>query len=357
MVVTIILGFFSVSFAYLAKYRNTHWGLKVSFSLIFLFLALRYNFGNDYKPYLNAFIEISQNNRIDIFDLKNQFEPGWIFINWVFRPFGFFAMTAVLALMNCLIYYRIIKKFVPLNYYWLAIFIYVFSPGFLLIHASAMRQSLAILLFLFSIDYLFRKDAIRYFICIGLASLIHTSAIILFPIYLLSFINWKLNRIVGGILFSIFISLFLFGKSILPFLNHFIALYFEKYSIYQTGFAVGTGLGVLYLSVLLILTLHFERGQDRETALIFKISIISFMFIPLSILILLISRAGMYFAPATILVYPIILVNIKTPILKLVFLLMLIFITTYEFINFFSTEGWRIAFGTYKTIFSAPKFY
>ena len=357
MVATILLGLFTVLFAYLAKYKNTKWGLKVSFSLIFIFLALRYNFGNDYKSYLKAFIDINKYIQFDVFDKSNEFEVGWTILYRIFRPLGFFVMIAVLALINCLIYYRLIKKYVPVNYYWLAVFIYIFSPGFMLIHASAMRQSLAILLFLFSIDYIYNKNTIRYFICIGLASLIHTSALILLPFYLLGFINRKINITGGIILISIFISLFLFGKSINPVLNQFIAIYFEKYQIYQTALNLGTGLGVLYLSILFLLILYYDRFQNKESALVFKIAIISFTFIPLSLLISLIGRVGMYFAPATILVYPIILMNLKKTIYKTIFLTIFIFMTGYGFYTFFSDEGWKVAFGTYQTILSAPNIF
>jgi hypothetical protein len=76
MIVTIIVGLFAVLFAYLAKYKNAQWGLKVSFFIIFFFLALRYNFGNDYEVYLKIFLEISQYNYIN-FAVIN-IEPGWV---------------------------------------------------------------------------------------------------------------------------------------------------------------------------------------------------------------------------------------------------------------------------------------
>lgn len=357
MIATIILGLFSVLFAYLAKYKNTQWGLKVSFTLIFLFLALRYNFGNDYELYLNVFIEISQYNQIDLFDNTQQFETGWIFLNWLFRLVGFFAMTALLALFNCVVYYRFIKKYVPVRYYWLAVFLYIFYPNFMLIHSSAMRQSIAIMLFVFSLDYLYKKDAIRYFLCIGLASFFHFSALILLPVYLLGLFNWKINKVNGAILVSIFISLFLLGESLSHYLEQFISNYFVKYAIYQKAGVVNTGLGFLYLSAMFILTLYFERLQNKETALVFKIATISLMFIPLNLIIGLIGRVGMYFAPATIVVYPIILMNLKRPISKTIYLTLLLIFTIYKFFQFFYSDIWQDAYGTYLTIFSAPQWY
>jgi hypothetical protein len=84
MIATIIMGIFAVSFAFLAKYKNFRYGLEISFSLIFLFLALRYNFGNDYSSYLDRFIDINKYSTVDYFDKFYRVEPGWIFLCRIF---------------------------------------------------------------------------------------------------------------------------------------------------------------------------------------------------------------------------------------------------------------------------------
>ncbi len=353
MIATTIMGALAVLFAYLAKYKNAQFSLKISFSLIFIFLALRYNFGNDYEGYLRGFIEVNHVAQIDYFNNSFHFEPGWLFLCRLFKPIGFFGMTAVLALFNCAVYYRFIKKFVPIKYYWLAVFLYIFSPEFMLIHASAMRQSLAISIFIFSLDYLYRKDAIRYFLCIGIAWFFHSSALILFPIYFLSYSNWKMNKKTTVILVTIFISLFMVLNSIGSFLNKFIATYFNQYEIYQDKGVIGTGLGVIYLSILFILVLHFENSQNKETSLIFRIAIISFLFIPLSLPIQLIGRVAMYFTPATIITYPIIQMSLKKSNYKTIFIVSLISMTIFNYIQFFLSEINRNYYGTYHTIFTS----
>lgn len=355
MIVTIVVGLFSVLFAYLAKYKNAQWGLKVSFFLIFLFLALRYNFGNDYNTYLYFFSEISQYDLIDVFDKSQVLDLAWILLNWLFRSFGFFAMTAVLAFFNSVVYYRFIKKYVPGRYYWLAVFIYIFYPEFLLIHSSAMRQSVAIMIFIFSLDYLYKKDAIRYFLCIGIASLFHLSALILLPVYFLGLLNRKISKVNRIFIISIFISLILLGESLSPFLKQFIGKYFIKYEIYQEAGSFNTGLGFLYLFLMLILTLYFERLQKKEIALVFKIAIFGFIMMPFNLIIELIGRLGLYFTPATIIVYPIILMNLKKPVSKIIYLTLLLTFITYKFFQFFYSDVYRDAYAVYQTIFSAPQ--
>jgi hypothetical protein len=358
MVVVIALGLLSMFFAWLESSGEYKHGLKISFILIFLFLALRYNFGNDYMEYLKGFIKIERYSASDFFNKNNYYEPGWIFLCWLFnKSFGFFAMVAVLALLNCLVYYHFIKKFVPKKYYWLAIFIYIFNTSYMLVHSSAMRQSIAIIIFIFSLNYLYKKDAIRYFLCVGIASLFHTSAIILFPVYLISFINLKNYKTSSVVIITIFLSIFIFKNFITPYISLFISSYFERYEAYQSTGISGSGLGVLYYFTLLILILYYERVQNKETQLVFKIAIISFVFIPLYYMFQLIGRIGMYFVPALIVVSPIIAMKLKQPIYKSIFVIALLFMTLYSFFQFFSDDIWKVAFGTYQTIFSASQWY
>ena len=350
------LNVLAVFFAYITRYKDFRHGLKISFLLIFIFLALRYNFGNDYKNYYQGFININSYSSINYFNNSYHFEAGWLFLCRLFKPFGFFSMVIFLALFNCIVYYWFINRYVPKKYYWLAVFIYVFDPGLMLTHISAMRQSVAIAIFIISIPYIFKKDLIRYFLCIGIAWLFHKSAFILLPFCLLGFLNWKINKVTGTILVAIFISIFIFGQSALPYLNNFINDYFEKYGNYQAAGSIGSGLGVIYFSALFILVLYYERFQYKETALVFKIAIISFMFMPLGLLIQMIGRVGMYLGPTAIIAYPIIYMNLKKPGYKTIFVALLLFITTYTFFKFFSSEVFRDAFSSYQTIFSAPTF-
>ena len=266
-------------------------------------------------------------------------------------------MTAVLALFNCVVYYRFIKKYVPPAYYWFAVFLYVFTPGFMLIHSSAMRQSVAITLFIFSIDYLYKKDAIRYFLCVGLASLFHYSALVLLPVYFLGLFNWKINKITAVSIFSLFLFLYMFGELFKSYLDLFISTYFRQYEIYQGGVEIGTGLGIIFYSILFALVLFYERFQIKEIALLFKIAILGYFFMPIGLLIMMIARVGMYFQLATLAVFPILLLNIKNPAFKNLILVLIIFITIYSFYGFFQSYVWREAFGTYQTIFSSPAIY
>lgn len=349
MTTVAIFNAFVVFLAYLAYKHRSDLFLKISFVLIFLFLALRYNYGNDYNAYLQGFIDIRQGA------VLWESEPGWLFLCQLFKPFGFFVMIAFLAAINCLVYYRFIKKYVPISYYWFAVFLFVFNPDFMLIQSSAMRQTVAICFFLVSIDYLYKKDPIRYFFCIGIASLFHNSALILFPLYLLVINDWGFNRINTISIFALFMLLLAFNQYLKPFFDQFINIYFTKYDIYQIAAEAGSGLGVVFMSVIFALILYYSRFQLGERLLLFKISIISYFVIPVGFLFVMISRVGMYLQPTLIAVIPIVAIGLRRRTDRFLFLAIYLFFSLYQFYSFFQSEVWRDAFGHYDMILFAPQ--
>ncbi|KUO68033.1 MAG: hypothetical protein APF83_12185 [Lutibacter sp. BRH_c52] len=352
MITVIIVGILAVFFAYLAQFKKTKNGLKVSFFLIFLFLAFRYDFGNDYKGYLEKF------QFLNTFGLENYLiwdtsEIGWAYLNYIFIPFGFFAMVAALALLNSLIYYNFIKRYVPVKFYWLGVFIYIFDPYLMLIHASAMRQSLAISLVVLSFNYLYKKDFLRFILIILISSFFHRSALIMLILIPLIIYHWKINLRVAIIFCAIFIILFGAGSFIMASTNDFLQLFLIRYEHHlekEIELNQGIGLGVALQFIILIITLYFARFQNREADILFKIYVISFIFIPLSLYIWLISRIGFYFTIFSIAVIPIIASGIKNKLFGKIVPLMFVGFTLFKFFQFFLSEIWIENYGVYKSI-------
>jgi len=358
MITVAIFNSIVVFYAYLARHKRTEFWLKVSFVLILLFLAFRYDYGNDYYGYLKKFQEINQVRSIDLFDKDFRFEPGWIFLCRLFKPLGFFAMTAILALFNCFIYYRFIKKNVQPDYYWLAVFIYVFNPYFMLLHSSAMRQSVAISLFLYSTDYINKKKPICYFLCISLASVFHSSALVLLPIYLLCLFNFKMYKFTTVILFILYVVFFVYGKSILPYINLYINNYSPQYKIYESGGNIETGFGLIFSSVFLVIILNFAKYQKNLNSILFNLVILSYLLLPLSVLLIMFDRIRMYFDPITIAVFPVILSNMQNNICKKIFMSTILLFTLFVlYYGFFNSNVYGKTFGTYQSVFSSPVIY
>lgn len=388
MIAVILIGIMAIFFAYIAQLKRLGFCLKISFLIIFLFLALRYNYGNDYPNYFNTFFLINERSLADIKNIWiNQFvfslvgadnlalelgaeypiytEFGWQVLCILFRPLGFFAMVAALALFNCIVYYYFIKKYVPPVYYWLAVFLYIFTPELMLYQLSSMRQTAAITIFMLSINYIYKKDFLRYALLIFLATLFHTSAILLLPVYLIVLKDAKITIPIAIFIFSVFLFLFFLQGQISQVIGDITSIYAVRYDVYKKSGDMNTSIGILLYAVILIILLLYDRFQNREISLLFRIASLYIFTIPFALAIQISARIGMYFQPMLFLsAYPFILLKMnkyfpKSSLLaRYSFVVVIVFWTIYMFYSFFtSSSEWMMTFRSYDTIFSSPEIY
>jgi len=357
MIAVILFNLFAIFFAWLESIgRNKH-GLKYAMFIVFLFFALRYNFGNDYMAYLASFQEIKESGSDYLDFVKPKYEIGWVFLNHFFAPLGFFVMLGFLAVINCTVLYYFIKKYVPSQYYWFAIFIYMFQPYNMLVLSSGMRQAVSVTIFLLAIDFLINRKIVIYLILILIASLFHSSAYLLFPLMLLSIIKWTPSIFTFFATIVVFLIPTLWGDFVLDKMNIIISSLFPYYGHYDKQAVLNSGLGFLLTVFFFLITLYFNSKIEDEKLLLFRLAIISFLLIPLSFGLALTSRLNFYFQPVFMIVYPTIIINMKKNGLKIIFMGLIILSTFYEFFKFFQSDVWHKAFSDYHTIFSAPVFY
>jgi hypothetical protein len=351
--------FFNIISCFFAsgRFTNYHRGLIYSVIIIFVFLAIRYDYGNDYIPYFERFYELNRGdfNSINPLLVKGN-EIGWVYLNLLFKPFGFFGMQIFLAGFSCFILYRFIKKYVHQKYYWLAIFIYIFQPYHLLVFSSAMRQSVAISLFLFAFDYLIQKKPIHYVLVILFASLFHTTSLILLPLIFLSYVKITPKM---GYIFLIFLIPFLllfYSDLIIQQSTLFTLLYFgDEYSSYLdtdlSSYKLRIGFA-LNMIIYIMMFYNFRKTRITWQVITFNLIVLSFLIVPLSLSIPLISRINFYFTPFLMIGYSLALSNMKKQNYKLVFIGFIIIFTLYQYFSFFYSDTWSEKFYYYKTIFS-----
>lgn len=358
MIVVYLLSIISAILAYLAKEVRYRYMLKISFVFVFLFLALRYAYGNDYMSYFDTFNAINQENKVDFYNFKalggsSMLEPGWVFLCWLFKPFGFFIMVAVLALFNCYAYYHLVSKYVPQKYYWFSIFIYIINPIFMLIQLSAMRQAVAIGIFLISIDFLIKKDIVKYIILIIVASLFHSSALLMLPLVIISIYDINYNKFI--FLFSIFVYVFaaFTGNLFLPYIDIAVNNYFPKYSSYADPGKFGSGLGVLYGFIVLALVLYFIKYEKSDYSVLYKVLILSIIIMPLSIYINMLGRMQMYLQPIALVVYPLVFLKINNAFIRNIFICMIVAFAIRSVFVFIESDVWGSYYLEYNTIINA----
>ncbi len=344
MIAILILGFLSISCAYLAKNQKFHVAFLFSFIFIAVFLAIRYDFGNDYMAYLKMHKEIQQDTI-----LGSYYEIGWVVLNKIVTNFFFLIIS--LSVLNCLIYFRFINIYVPSEYWWLAVFIYVFNTNFMLIQSSTMRQTVAILIFIYSIRYIINRRFLPFIACCCLAFSFHSSALILFPVYWCTYIKLEHVFIKIFIVF-LFVFIYIAGKYLISFAHEAIMLVFTgRYDHFLDEVSQGGFFNISVYTSLLILILIMDKKASYITKIFNKLSILALFSFPIATMVPMAARIGYYFFPATLITYTFIAKNFSS-IQRSIFILLLISIIIVRFISVVFSDIWREHFINYKTIYN-----
>lgn len=160
----------------------------MGFAFVLIIMGLQSNVEGDYDGYMEEFYMSDARTAED--------EPLWVFIYKMFQSFGFEFFVFCVALFEVIILTNIAKKFSPYPYKWLSAVLFFFMFGMMLIQMKALRQGLAVeicmLPFVFGIER--KKFKLLYcFIPLFMAFLIHNSALVMFPVILLYYLNASLG--------------------------------------------------------------------------------------------------------------------------------------------------------------------
>lgn len=321
--------------------------------LIFFFLALRYDFGNDYLTYYDLFNEFSVLTLDDALKYDGRVELGWILLCMLFKPLGFFGLVFALVFFQIYVLVKIIFKYCPPDLYWFAIFIFVFIPDNMLINASAIRQSIAISFFLLMIDSILEKKYLKALFYLIAAYNFHTSILIvvlfLIPIIFSNRINNYIFCVVALLIFPI---LYLFGENLG---NYFFQLSFfsdtfEKYSVYSENGNLGSGVGTLYNFILLVSFLSVLSGLSLSERLIVKIASLTYFITPLSVYVVMLGRINFYFEMLFIVAMPLMVSQFRNTYFRYGLIFLIMFWTLYIYYGFYHNPIWMEKYSIYKLI-------
>lgn len=129
-------------------------------------------------------------------------EPGFtaltILCKFIINDYRFFVF--VCTTINTLLLFRFLKNRVENIPF--AIVLYLSFGGFGM-NTNMMRNSIAILIFINSLEYIEKREPLKYFALIALAASFHFSALIYLPVYF--FLNKKINK-------WIYLTIFIIGN-------------------------------------------------------------------------------------------------------------------------------------------------
>lgn len=396
MYVALAVCCLAVFFSWLASIRRFRYGLFVSFFILGIFSALRYDFGTDYLTYIADF-EYNESITFStiIFDLEFTKEQGWAFFMKCFSPLGYIVFFGLLSVFICNTYYRLIKRYVPREYYWFATSIYVFNFNLFILQQSMIGQSfvMAICVNIFmKIDKLCTKNESvstcsiskqsqivvygqskklqntlpqrninldQILPIIGLLFVIttlHMSSVVMIPFLLLCFLPMQNDKLLGitmGILVIIAWVSSSFTQSLFQqfMVINVVSEYSDKY-LMEDGMKFGIRRVFEYFPFILsIFYLCNDKIIEKRRQLIFM-SMVSFVILPFSSIMLLIARLAYYFDIFSIAAFPLVYQNIKIGFIRKCLIGLMLAINIYMWFYLITNDEWDGKFLEYRTFFS-----
>lgn len=310
-----------------------------TFSILFLFLALRYGYGNDYFGYFS------------IHTLINSGGIAWGSNNVLFRLLNiaipnYYLYITFISLIYMIAIYFLIKKNLKIDLYWIAISILLINPYFFLIHLSGLRQTLAIVFFIFAVHFGIKRQMYKYILLVLIAAGFHSSALILLPFYIILSEN-KIGK--RGVLLSLIITVLLLTTPLFDIVANKFFEYFPSYEHYyelgiQNSLRSTIISGLFYL--LIIMNINKLSGKELAYG---KLSLIGGMISILTIKVSMISRIGMYFDIFLVLTIPQILDKYNSKLKKYTVVILILILYLLRYVSFFTTPLWESYFN-YETI-------
>lgn len=213
--------------------------------LIFLFSALRFDVGWDYKAYYET-IKLSRETNIM---MSNEY--GTILLVNLAKKINIPQIYFIINSFICVVFTAsTIKKYS--KDFWLSIVFFVCFPLFFLNSLSVIRNFTAIAITFYGFKFIESKQPIRYFISIIIASLFHKTALLALIFYFAGRIRLK-NHV------------YIVVMSILPIISNIAKLiidkYLPRYSIYLLPTTTQEGTKAVYVLVFIALLLLIFKDK------------------------------------------------------------------------------------------------
>lgn len=340
-------------------------GMKYGFIIVTVIAAIRYDYGNDYMSYMRDFDRVGMYSLSYILEFQEQLQYsdavfkdlGAVLLFRLFNPLGFFFFAGLISSIQGCIYYQFIKENVRREYYWIAIFLYLFQFEFYLLPMSMIRQGLSIALFVWAWHFV-REKKIFIPVLLSLLSIsIHKSAVIFIPFLIISYIPLKNGKITSISLLICLAIMFLSSSLINSILDKMteveaFAIYFKSYEGDSTE-SIGLIRKILAF-VPFLMAVNYIRNEKATiiNRTLVMLSTIGTLILPFTSIIALISRLCYYFNIFMIGAIPISIWIIKGKIKRYSLILLILASTAYQYYDMFFHSIFSDSFIEYHTIFS-----
>lgn len=366
MWVVIITSVIALLLSYSESKGHLKGGLKLGFILVTIIEAIHYNYGSDYMVYLEKY-RLLVGNSVGFSSIFEDgvlgFEPGWsilyILMGLIFngKDIGFFALVAILSIIQNTIYYNLIKKHVQKDYYFFSMFIYLFSAYELyLINMSMLRQGFTIALFVACFDLIRERKIIFAAIITVISFLIHKSAILMLPFVFWGFLpksKSKLTAVAMGTLFFVFLLSYQTLGSALSILEEFAIVdnYLETYSSESSTFGLGFAIRLIPFLLYLIVLIRYREKISVDHFYLISLTAVGFIIEPFSSVAVLVARVTYYFIGLSVAAFPVALSYLRSSSCRVAIESLFIGFTVYTYYGFFTSSIIHKSYAVFHTIF------
>lgn len=333
-------------------------GMLWGFILITILACIHYDYGNDYMSYYNLYKTVESSSLNDSLSF-NYSDPGWIILNYLFRPLGgFFTLVAVLSVVQNVIVYRFIRKNVSKEWWPLSMLIYLFCTSYYLLNFSMMRQGFVVCIFLGLWPWIKEKKIIPTLIILFLCSFIHKSSIILIPFAFWGFLpnSIKSKKFIGLLFLAVLVFFLLNSEKVNALTQYALSLeefedYANKYSDAEGNRHFGIGaILALVPTILAFCSIFIEKDDERYKIIL--LALVGSMFRPFASLLPMIGRLTTYFSIYTLAAYPYCFSIIKNKIFRMGLLCLYFVWLFYDYWLFFNDGAFVEGYSEFHTIFS-----
>lgn len=154
-------------------------------AILFITAGTRYETGGDWDIYTLVFENID-GNWCNLTQDKAGFEPGFFYLNWIIKCCGGNIQTVyfVISLFNIIVLVKCLNDYIPQRAI-LGLLIY-YSVFFFTLEMIYTRQSVAVILCLYSIRYIKSRKLAKFLFVMFLAFMFHRLTLLFIPIYFIS---------------------------------------------------------------------------------------------------------------------------------------------------------------------------
>ena len=347
--------------------KQVEYMFAFSMLAVFVFAALRYEFGPDYAAYQAAYEGLQGTTAQDYTGTGSSQELGFLIYLSVFQNFTTFIITN--AIFWVFANYLFLRKYVDGEYYWIAILYMFFTSTYLKLNMVAMRSAMVAFIFIYAFFFLVKdgiKNKIIFAALIILAGQFHTTGLIL---VLFAFLNSKNRSIIfnkyfiGVIAFIGFISFFIGGNYLLQYLSMYLMDSIDSFSKYAEEENANIGAASLSFNTIIfelmsIATAFYlawagRQEQNKEYVFVYKIAVLAALVQVIFRQSMIGDRYFMCFNPC----YIAALLHSLKKGSREIGLVVMLFVTVSSLYIFNSKlhKSYNRYFETYHTIFEAPR--